>query len=55
MRLDAILRAAELRAIEAADERCAAYPRVKARDDATAVLVEWRRGAEADLLPQTAS
>ena len=23
-------------------------------DDATAVLVEWRRGAEADLLPQTA-
>jgi hypothetical protein len=25
------------------------------RDDATAVLVEWRRGAEADLLPQTAS
>lgn len=28
----------ELRAIEAADERCAAYPRVKARDDATAVL-----------------
>jgi stage II sporulation SpoE-like protein len=25
------------------------------RDDATAVLVEWRRGAEADLLPQKAS
>jgi hypothetical protein len=25
------------------------------RDDATAVLVEWSRGAEADLLPQTAS
>jgi hypothetical protein len=25
------------------------------KDDATAVLVEWRRGAEADLLPQTAS
>jgi hypothetical protein len=24
------------------------------KDDATAVLVEWRRGAEADLLPQTA-
>jgi Stage II sporulation protein E (SpoIIE) len=24
------------------------------RDDATAVLVEWRRGAEADLLPHTA-
>ena len=24
------------------------------RDDATAVLVEWRRGAESDLLPQTA-
>jgi hypothetical protein len=25
------------------------------KDDATAVLVEWRRGAETDLLPQTAS
>jgi hypothetical protein len=25
------------------------------KDDATAVLVEWRRGAEADLLPRTAS
>jgi hypothetical protein len=25
------------------------------RDDATAVLVEWRRGTEAELLPQTAS
>jgi Stage II sporulation protein E (SpoIIE) len=25
------------------------------KDDATAVLVEWRRGAEIDLLPQTAS
>ena len=25
------------------------------KDDATAVLVEWRRGAEADLIPQTAS
>jgi hypothetical protein len=25
------------------------------KDDATAVLVEWRRGAEAELLPQTAS
>jgi hypothetical protein len=25
------------------------------KDDATAVLVEWRRGAEADLLPQTAA
>jgi serine phosphatase RsbU (regulator of sigma subunit) len=25
------------------------------KDDATAVLVEWRRGAEVDLLPQTAS
>jgi Stage II sporulation protein E (SpoIIE) len=25
------------------------------KDDATAVLVEWRRGAEADLLPHTAS
>ena len=24
------------------------------RDDATAVLVEWRRGSEADLLPQAA-
>jgi stage II sporulation SpoE-like protein len=25
------------------------------KDDATALLVEWRRGADADLLPQTAS
>jgi hypothetical protein len=24
------------------------------KDDATAVLVEWRRGGEADLLPPTA-
>jgi serine phosphatase RsbU (regulator of sigma subunit) len=24
------------------------------KDDATAVLVEWRRGSESDLLPQTA-
>ena len=31
--------AAELRAIEAGDEECLRYPRLKTRDDATAVLV----------------
>jgi serine/threonine protein phosphatase PrpC len=31
---------AELRAIEAADEECLRHPRLKARDDATAVLVQ---------------
>jgi hypothetical protein len=29
---------AELRSIEADDHRCAAFPRLKVRDDATAVL-----------------
>jgi hypothetical protein len=35
---------AELRAIEATDERCAAFPRLKARDDATAVVARVAPG-----------
>jgi len=34
---------AELRRIEDGDPECLAFPRLKARDDATAVLVEVRR------------
>jgi serine/threonine protein phosphatase PrpC len=36
--------ARELRAIEAADEECRRYPRLKARDDATALLVRIAEG-----------